>query len=557
MSMDPSSSPIETIDLGAYALILATTTPADNEYIEDIMISHIYEIMKTYRNHCKTLKYLCLALSNICYKRDDVKILSVKYKIHDLIISSSLSIHDDIPLRNASLILIRNITSHPLIPEYEYKGTVTFIDYVNRIIKLHIDNDQIIYHCCWIILNLLRSSLPNKISFIKNFNGLETIKSIINYHLDKDHIIEICLLLLQQLSKSFNNRLSIKKSNILDKLNDIYDLHKESSDIMKPFFIFLYRSLFTSKDQRLNIGNHFLNIIIGTLKKKNLKSEIIHRYILKIIIKLSSENENLKLLKNNTILHLLISSLNQYQSNVSFVIKALIKIFSSDQNDGNEELIDSNEIEDIDEKSTKSELRSLLKQSYRKLEMVKYRSKININKKDNEITELKKTLTKMSLYINKVKKDSQDEIESLKKRIKMLESNLEYSKMDENIDLDSNQNKNSNQLSPPPLSKIIQDENKSDRKAIKNRIIRAQSFDDTSNHIELLKNKLMNEKSKYADICLNHLETLRELVTTKIYPRRLIQLFDSIINNRCDTYELFAMYLSTLILNIKLSQENK
>lgn len=557
MSMDPNGDSNGCIDLGAYALILATTCPTDNEYIEEVMISHIYDIMKMYRNNCKTLRYLCLALSNICFKRDDVKILSIKYKIHDLIISSSLSIHDDINLRNASFMLIRNISSHPLIPEYEYKGTITFLDYVLRIIKLHIDNENIIIHGCWIILNLLKSSLPNKISFVKNFNGLEIIKSLINYHLDKENIIEICLLLLQQLSKSYNNRLSIKKSNILENLNNIYDLHKDSIVIMKPFFIFLYRLTFINRDQRLYMGNNFLNIIIRPLKKKNIQSDIIHRYILKIIIKLSNENENIKLLKNNTILHLLISSLNQYQSNVSFVIRALTNIFSSNQNDEDE--IIQNEIVNIDDESTKDELKSLLKQSYRKLEMVKYRTKININKKDNEIIELKKTLTKMSEYISKVKKENQDEIETLKKKIKILESKQGLSKLDESIDINQNNKNTNNESSPNPVSprlnKVIIDENKSDRKAIMNSRMRAQSVDE-SDHIELLKKKLMNENSKYADICLNHLEILKELVATKIYPRRLLQLFDSIINNKCDTYELFAMYLSTLILNIKLSQEN-
>lgn len=494
MAMDSSVETPTLMQLGAYALILSSAYPVESEYLEEMMISHICDIMKSYNDNDKTLHGLCIALSNLCYGRDDVKMFVLKHNAHDIVMKACKTLKSE-NLYKSAVALIRNLTTHKELSSHDY--TSSFYEFICHALDVHKENHQIALNGLWTFLNLIKESLHNKIAFVHNFQGLNCIKTMLEEYKGHEDIVEICFILLQQLCKASKNRGEVRRSGIFDLVLDVEKIHKDSLLIVKPFIMFMYRFSF-NKENRSLIGKKGIKHILRPLKK-DMPSEQVHIFIAKLILKLSEEPKNKEVIKNEDGIGSLVSSLNFYPDKsriTNYTTRAMNEIFksaksilpsssssdsdsSSDEADSDEAfdvedpvLIDPSKIEaDIpsldyddqsnstneimeeldqimndldpmddvskikDQKTEISLLKKMLQQVRHELEEEKQRYELMSEEKDNEISDLQQTSLSLAEQLESVSSKSELEIKGLKEQLEALKANqTDYELMKKELD---------------------------------------------------------------------------------------------------------------------------
>lgn len=431
MAMDSAVKNSELIILGCNALLLSSSQIVDSEYLEDIMIAHICDIMRAYSTNGKTLGALALALSNLCYKKDVVKEMAIDNDVLNLIVSSSMSI-DEPKLYRSCMILIRNLTSLPMVAELE-ESKVLLLSYIFPIIDIHVANATIVLNGLWSVLNLLRNSGHNKHAIIEQWLGLKLIASAIRTHKADEQIMEICMLLTQQLSKISQNRIELRKEGFIDIILEVIDIHSDIPEVLIPAMKTFYHLSF-NKENRLILGKKVLKTILQPLTE--LKSDTLHYVISKLALRLMRESKNKEKLKNENAFGAFVTSIDmcgQRARATKYMALAMNELYSkskyedSDSDESSSDSNDDNSSDEIinsppDDTSQNTILQAQLEDEIRLLKEQLNKANEKIQERDRTIEEFQET----NVYLAK-------ELENHRERENKLQEELIHAKAQQDV----------------------------------------------------------------------------------------------------------------------------
>lgn len=296
----------------------------------------LVEALEEHKDNPLSSVALMAALTNMMYNHFENKCTFLQQNgLHILMeVLTRNSAADRSAVCTAALCLLRNLTNLDQVRSMEATKAVQLTRDLLPILTKFIENEKLVQHGAWSLLNLLHGSQQNKVILTER-GGLEFVtKSLGLWKHTSTRVVEPVCLVVQQLAKLAVNRTALVEKGVVPLLVSVME-NNHSTDgvvVLLPAAKSLYRLSFNAKNRRVIGASGAITHLLWPLNNA-LASPKLHRVIARALLKLCREDENKDAIRNEGGVGAIVTSMNFFRDNptvTALMVRAMNCLFVKD-----------------------------------------------------------------------------------------------------------------------------------------------------------------------------------------------------------------------------------
>eukprot|EP01122_Echinamoeba_exundans_P016507 TRINITY_DN838_c0_g1_i1.p1 TRINITY_DN838_c0_g1~~TRINITY_DN838_c0_g1_i1.p1 ORF type:complete len:888 (-),score=344.20 TRINITY_DN838_c0_g1_i1:21-2684(-) len=296
----------------------------------------LVEALEAHKDNPISSVALMAALTNMMYNHFENKGTFLQQNgLHILMeVLTRNSVADRAGVVTAALCLLRNLTNLDQVRSMEATKAVHLTRDLLPILNKFVNNERLIQHGAWSLLNLLHGSQQNKV-ILTDRGGLEFVSKCLSiWKTTSVRVVEPICLIVQQLAKLAINRTALVDKGVVALLVSVMENNRSSDGVvvLLPAAKSLYRLSFNAKNRKVIGASGAISHLLWPLNNA-LASPKLHRVIARALLKLCREDENKDVIRNEGGVGAIVTSMNYFRDNPSvtaLMVRAMNCLFVKD-----------------------------------------------------------------------------------------------------------------------------------------------------------------------------------------------------------------------------------